>query len=383
MKLLAKTHYGLEQVLAEELKSLGAAGVTVLNRAVAFEGSKLLLYTVNYRSRLALSVLMPVSSFGISGQKDLYNGAVAVEWDRYLDPGKTFAVTAVVNSPHFPHTGYAALVVKDAIADFFRRLTLGRPSVDAKDPDLLVNVHISNNRVTISLDSTVVPLYRRGYRQGMSEAPLSEVLAAGLIALSGCNPATPRTAGTCGSGTIVTEAGFISCNIAPGKMRKSFGFMRWKDYDAALYRSVRFDAEKREIKSPAAIFGSDISADTCAIARANVRAAGLEDTVEITERDFFASPPPARSGTLIINPPYGRRLGTPDMDEFYGRIGSVLKHSYEGYTAWILSGDMVSLKKVALKPFRKFDLLNGDIECRFQGYELYGGTRKNRDVSGA
>jgi len=383
MKLLAKTHYGLEQVLAEELKGLGASGIAVLNRAVAFEGSKLLLYTVNYCSRLALSVLMPVSSFGISGQKDLYNGAVAIEWDRYLDPGKTFAVTAVVNSPHFSHSGYAALLVKDAIADFFRRLTLRRPSVDAKDPDLLVNVHISNNRVTISIDSTVVPLYRRGYRRRMSEAPLSEVLAAGLIALSGWKPGTPLTDGMCGSGTIVTEAGLISCNIAPGRMRKNFGFMRWKDYDAALFRSVRFDAEKRERKSPAAIFGSDISAEACAIARANVRAAGLEDTVEISGRDFFESPPPAENGMLIINPPYGRRLGTPDMDEFYGRIGSVLKHRYEGYTAWILSGDMDSLRKVALKPFRKFDLLNGDIECRFQGYELYGGTRKHKNVSGA
>ena len=160
MKLLAKTHYGLEQVLSDELGKLGAAGITILNRAVAFEGSKQLLYSVNYRSRLALSVLVPVSSFGISGQKDLYNGAVAVEWDRYLDPRKTYAVTAVVNSPHFNHSGYAALVVKDAIADFFRRLTLPRPSVDARDPDLLVNLHISNERVTISLDSTVVPLYR-------------------------------------------------------------------------------------------------------------------------------------------------------------------------------------------------------------------------------
>jgi len=279
MKLLAKTHYGLEQVLAEELKGLGASGIAVLNRAVAFEGSKLLLYTVNYCSRLALSVLMPVSSFAISGQKDLYNGAVAIEWDRYLDPGKTIAVTAVVNSPHFSHSGYAALLVKDAIADFFRRLTLRRPSVDAKDPDLLVNVHISNNRVTISIDSTVVPLYRRGYRRRMSEAPLSEVLAAGLIALSGWKPGTPLTDGMCGSGTIVTEAGLISCNIAPGRMRKNFGFMRWKDYDAALFRSVRFDAEKRERKSPSAIFGSDISAEACAIARANVRAAGLEDTL--------------------------------------------------------------------------------------------------------
>lgn len=378
MKLLAKTHFGLEQVLAGELKDLGATGISVLNRAVAFEGSKLLLYSVNYRSRLALSVLVPVSSFGITGQKDLYNGAVAVEWDRYLDPSKTFAVTAVVNSPHFPHSGYAALVVKDAIADFFRRLTLGRPSVDARDPDLLVNLHISNNRVNISLDSTVVPLYRRGYRQGMSEAPLGEVLAAGMIALTGWKADTPLADGMCGSGTIVTEAGLIACNMAPGKFRKSFGFMRWRDYDPALFRSVKFDAEKRERKSPVKIYGSDISPDACATARANIKSAGLEGTVETGERDFFVSPPPAEGGTLIINPPYGHRLGTPDMAEFYGKIGSALKHSYEGYTAWILSGDKVALKKVALKPFRKFELLNGDIECLFQGYELYGGTRKNR-----
>lgn len=378
MKLLAKTHYGLEQVLAEELKELGANGVNVLNRAVAFEGSKLLLYSVNYRSRLALSVLVPVTSFSISSQKDLYNGAVVVEWDRYLDPSKTFAVTAVVNSPHFPHTGYAGLLVKDAVADFFRRLTLGRPSVDARDPDLLINVHISNDRVNISLDSTVVPLYRRGYRQGMSEAPLGEVLAAGMLALSGWKATTPLTDGMCGSGTIVAEAGLIARNIAPGKFRKSFGFMRWKDYDPALLRSVKFDAEKRERRSPVKIFGSDISPEACDAARINIKAAGLEDTVSIDERDFFASPPPAEGGTLIMNPPYGHRLATPDMAEFYGKIGSVLKHSYGGYTAWILSGELNALKQVALKPFRKYELLNGDIDCRFQGYELYSGTRKIR-----
>jgi len=376
MKLLAKTHYGLEEILAEELSEMGATGVNALNRAVAFEGSKLLLYTANYRSRFALSVLMPVASFRIAKQKDLYNGAVAVDWDRYLDPGRTFAVTAVVNSEHFPHTGYAGLVVKDAIADFFRRLNLDRPSVDARDPDLLVNVHISNDKVTVSLDSTVVPLYKRGYRQGGGEAPLSEVLAAGMIALSGWKAGTPLADGMCGSGTIVAEAGLMARNIAPGRFRKSFGFMRWKDYDAALYRSVRFDAEKRERKSPVKIFGSDISPEACDIALRNIKAAGLEDTVEIAERDFFSSPPPTGEGTLIINPPYGHRIGTPDMAEFYGKIGTTLKHSYAGYTAWILSGDLTGLKQVALKPSRKITLLNGDIECRFQGYELYGGSRK-------
>jgi putative N6-adenine-specific DNA methylase len=378
MKLLAKTHFGLESVLAEELRLLGAKEINVLNRAVAFEGSKLLLYTVNYRSRLALSVLVPVASFKISGQKDLYNGAVAVEWDNYLDPGRTIAVTAVVSSPHFSHTGYAALLVKDAVADFFRRLTLARPSVSQHDPDILINVHISNDRVTISLDSTVVPLYRRGYRQGMSEAPLGEVLAAGMIALSGWDASTPLVDGMCGSGTIVAEAGLIACNIAPGRFRKSFGFMRWKDFDAALLRSVRFDAEKRERRSPVGIYGRDISPDACATARANIKAAGLEECVSIEEGDFFTSPPPATEGTLIINPPYGQRLGVNDIADFYSRTGSVLKHSYTGYNAWVLSGDAEALKQVALKPFRRFDLLNGDIRCRFNGYQLYGGSKKNR-----
>lgn len=378
MKLLAKTLYGLEDVLAAELREMGAASVTTLNRAVEFEGSKSLLYSVNYRSRLALSVLVPVAGFSIRSQKDLYNGAVSLDWDHYLKEGMTYAVTAVVSSVHFTHSGYAALVVKDAVADFFRRLARKRPSVDPKSPDLLVNVHISNDRVTVSLDSTVVPLYKRGYRRGQSEAPLSEVLAAGMIALAGWKADVPLVDGMCGSGTIVAEAGLLACNIAPGKFRKSFGFMKWHDFDAALFRSVKFDAEKKERPSPVMIYGSDISSGACDTATANIREAGLSDTVTVSKRDFFNSQPPSDKGVLIINPPYGRRIGTPDMSVFYGAIGTTLKHHYTGYTAWILSGDSSSLKSVALKPSRKFELLNGDIPCHFLGYELYGGSRKKR-----
>jgi putative N6-adenine-specific DNA methylase len=376
MKYIAKTFYGLEDILSSELAVLGAEGVKVLNRAVAFQGPKSLLYRVNYNSRLALSVLQPVAEFSITGQKDLYNGAVSVDWDRYLDSSMTFAVTAVVNSPHFTHSGYAALVAKDAIADFFRRLTKERPSVDQRSPDLLINLHISNSTVTISLDSTVVPLYKRGYRRGQAEAPLSETLAAGIINLTGWKADTPLFDGMCGSGTITAEAGLMACNIAPGKFRKDFGFMKWKDYDPALFRSVRFDADKKERKSPVKIFAGDISPEAVTIARMNIRSAGLEDVVEVSERDFFKSPPPFEGGTLIMNPPYGQRMGVEEMGRFYGEIGSVLKHTYMGYTAWIFSGDLVNLKAVALRPYRKFDLLNGDIECRLSGYELYHGSRK-------
>lgn len=376
MKYVAKTLYGFEDILASELKALGAESISILNRAVEFHGSGSLLYRVNYNSRLALSVLQPVTEFSIAGQKDLYNAVVSLEWDRYLDPSMTFAVTAVVNSPHFAHSGYAALVVKDAIADFFRRLTMKRPSVDHHSPDLLVNLHISNNNVTISLDSTVVPLYRRGYRRGQTEASLNEVLAAGLITLAGWRAETPLADGMCGSGTIVAEAGLTACNISPGKFRKEFGFMKWKDYDPAAFRSVRFDAEKKERKSPVRIFAGDISPEAVRIACMNIRSAGLGDVVEVSESDFFTNKPPFESGTLIMNPPYGHRLGGGDMNQFYSQIGSALKHKYMGYIAWIFSGNLADLKAVALKPFRKFELLNGDIECCLSGYELYHGSRK-------
>lgn len=376
MKLIVKTLYGLEEVLASELTAMGAEKISILNRAIAVEGPKSLLYKVNYNSRVALSVLQPVAEFNISNQKDLYNGVVSFDWDHYLDIDKTYAVAAVVNSGHFTHSGYAALVVKDAIADFFRHLTRRRPSVDSKSPDLLVNLHISNEKVTISLDSTVIPLYKRGYRREQSEAPLSEVLAAGIIMLTGWKADTALVDGMCGSGTIPAEAGLIACNIAPGKFRKSFGFMRWKDYDAALFRSVKFDAEKKERKSPVKIYAADISSDAVRMANINITEAGLSDTVEVSVRDFLQNPAPVPEGTLIINPPYGHRIGGEEMGKFYGDIGTVLKHNYNGYTAWILSGDKESLKSVALKPFRKFDLLNGDIECRLLGYELYQGSRK-------
>jgi putative N6-adenine-specific DNA methylase len=376
MRFIAKTLYGLEEVLAAELASLGAEGIVPLNRAVAFEGSKLLLYRINYNSRLALSVLVPVAEFYIAGQKDLYNGVTAVEWDRYLDPSKTFAVTAVVNSRYFTHSGYAGLVAKDAIADYFRRQTNARPSVEQRSPDLLVNLHISDDRVTVSLDSTVIPLYKRGYRRQQTEAPLSEVLAAGIIMLAGWKADTPLVDGMCGSGTIPAEAGLMACNIAPGKFRKSFGFMRWKDFDQALFRSVKHDAEKRERTSPAEIYASDISPVAVRITTANIKGAELSDTVRIAERDFLKNPAPVAAGTLIINPPYGHRMGQGEMHRFYSETGSVLKHFYTGFSAWILSGDMENIKAVALKPFRKYNLLNGDIECRLIGYELYSGSRK-------
>jgi putative N6-adenine-specific DNA methylase len=380
MKLVGKTLFGLEEVLANELVSLGAERVKAGNRAVVFEGSKELLYKVNYHSRVALSFLVPVTEYTIGKPSDLYDGAVKVPWDNYLDPSNTFAISSVVTSKHFTHTGYPALVVKDAIADYFSRRTSKRPNVDPRSPDLQVNLHISHDRVTISLDSTVMPLYKRGYREEQGIAPLNEVLAAGIIMLSGWKANTPLTDGMCGSGTIVAEAGLMACNIAPGYFRRHFGFMKWKDYDENLFRSIKSDAEKKVRKSPVPIFGSDISAEAVRITCANITGCGLNDTITINEADFLTSEPLAGGGVLIMNPPYGQRIGLNDQGAFYREIGSRLKHHYNGYKAWILSGDRDCLQAIGLKSFKKFDLYNGNIECRLQGYDLYQGTKKTDDV---
>ena len=381
MKLIAKTLYGLEEVLSKELAALGAENIRKGNRAVVFEGSKAMLYKANYNSRVALSFLVPVAEYNITKPSDLYDGAIKVEWDRYLDPSKTYAVNAVVTSKHFTHTGYPALVVKDAVADFFRRLTAKRPTVDTRSPDLLVNLHISHDRVTISLDSTVMPLYKRGYREEQVAAPLNEVLAAGIIMLSGWKADVPLVDGMCGSGTIVAEAGLMACNIAPGSFRRNFGFMKWRDYDDALFRSVKFDAEKKEKKAQVSIFGSDISTDAVRIASANINGAGLREVVTIRQADFISTAAPAEGGILIMNPPYGQRIGGEETVSLYREIGNSLKHNYQGYKAWIFSGDKSCLQAIGLKTMAKYDLFNGNIECRLHGYDLYEGSKKQKSHS--
>jgi putative N6-adenine-specific DNA methylase len=380
MKIIAKTLYGLEEVLAEELVTLGALNVKAGNRAVVFEGNKSLLYRVNYNSRVALSFMVPLNEYSIRKPSDLYDGAFNLPWDNYLDASQTFAITSVVTSKHFTHTGYPALVVKDAIADYFRRRTSKRPTVDSRSPDIQVNLHISHDRVTLSLDSTVVPLFKRGYREEQGVAPLNEVLAAGIIMLSGWKANTPLIDGMCGSGTIVAEAGLMACNIAPGSFRRNFGFMKWKDYDENLFRSIKFDAEKKVRKSTVPIYGRDISEEAVRIAKSNITACGLNDTVTITQADFLASEEESESGTLIMNPPYGQRIGLLDQNAFYREMGSRMKHFYSGYKAWILSGDRDSLQAVGLKTFKKFDLYNGNIECRLHGYDLYKGSKKQTET---
>jgi putative N6-adenine-specific DNA methylase len=377
MNLVAKTLYGLEKVLTDELISLGASGVQALNRAVKFNGDKELLYKVNYCSRTALSILMPVAEFRIRSKDDLYKGGLKIEWDKFMDESNTFSIVPVVNSPLFTHTGYAGLIIKDAIADYFRNKSGNRPSVNAANPDILINLHVSNDQVNVSLDSSVNPLFKRGYRQELAVAPLNEVLAAGILLLSGWNASATLTDPMCGSGTFSVEAGMIACNIPSGRLRKFWGFQRWKDYDKDLFEAIRTECNSRITGSPVQILASDISEDAVQQTRSNLERAGLADVVNVKQADFKDLKASDEGGFVFLNPPYGERIQPEEIDMLYGTIGTTLKHNFPGTTAWLITSNRESLKKVGLKPKQKMILFNGALECTLLKYEMYQGSKKS------
>jgi putative N6-adenine-specific DNA methylase len=378
MKFVAKTLYGLENVLAEELAGIGATDIHKLNRAVTFSGDKKLLYRVNYLLRTALSILMTVADFSIRSKDDLYRAGSRIEWDRYLEVDDTFSIMPVVNSPHFSHTGYPGLILKDAVADYFRGKSGRRPSVNTSDPGVLINLHISNDTVTVSLDSSVIPLFKRGYRQGTAAAPLNEVLAAGILMISGWKASSSLIDPMCGSGTIPIEAGLIACNIPPGRLREFFGFQRWKDYDENLYNEMRHEADIRITSPPVKIVCSDISDIAAEQARSNISRAGLADFVSVGVADFSTLRAADENSFLFLNPPYGERLQPDEIDNLYNMIGTTLKHNFPGTSAWLITSNRESLKRVGLKPAKKYILFNGALECTLVNYKMYQGTKKIR-----
>lgn len=377
-KLLAKTLFGLEDVLAAELKDMGAENISKGRRSVSFRGDKEMLYRANYNLRTALSVLKPLCSFKIEKAKDLYKRAAEFPWEDIMGLGQTFSVVPVVNSSIFNHTAYPALVLKDAIADRFRMKTNRRPSVELKDPDMVFNCHISEKDVTISIDSTIIPLFKRGYRVHQSEAPLNEVLAAGIIMKSGWDMQMPLLDPMCGSGTLAIEAALMARNIPPGQFRRFFGFMNWPDYDQALFKKVRRDAVLKKRPLQTAVYCKDISSQNIRLCRVNIKNAGLEDDIQTEVDDFRESASKEKAYMIIMNPPYGERLDVKDIESLYSDIGERLKHGYPGSTAWIISSNTEALKNIGLKPSRKSTLYNGKLEIKLVKYELYSGSKKGR-----
>ena len=376
-KMVAKTLFGLEEVLEKELMLLGARNVKTFNRGVSFEGDKGFMYKANLWLRTALRILKPIKSFTVKNDEQLYKAIFGIRWEEIIDVDGSFAIDATVNSDFFTHSQYAALRVKDAIVDRFRKEQGRRPNVDVKHPDVKINIHISNAICTVSLDSSGDSLHRRGYKTEVNAAPISEVLAAGMIMLSDWSGNSNFVDPMCGSGTILVEAAMIAHNIPANIHRKEFGFEGWKDYDSELFELITEKALDKEKNFYHKIIGYDIHYPTVSIARQNTKNALFDDVIDIKKANFFDTERPEGPTLIMFNPPYGERMEV-DIPVLYKNIGDTLKQHYQDTEAWLITSDMQGLKHVGLKTSKKIKLFNGKLETRFVKYELYGGTKKEK-----
>jgi putative N6-adenine-specific DNA methylase len=369
----ATTLAGLEEVLAQELIEIGADEVQIGRRSVYFSGDVKMLYKANYCLRTALRILVPIDSYKIYSVDDLYQRAKNFKWEELFDCDQTFAIQSTVFSDLFDNSMYASLKLKDAIVDRFRYKFDKRPNVDSKNPDVLINLHISAEFCTISLDSSGESLHKRGYRVGQNEAPMSEVLAAGLLRLSDWDQKSELIDPMCGSGTIAIEAAMLANGIYPGSIRKNFGFKNWRSFKPELFKWMEDEVQPVD-QTPVKISASDILRRNIDIASKNANEAGVASLIDFKVSDFRLLEPASEKPFLLFNPPYGERL-TPDDTNFYGMIGERLKHHYTNATVWMISTPQC-LKSIGLRPSRKIPILNGSLECSFRKYELYSGTRR-------
>ena len=388
MQLLAKTFKGLEDVLAQELTELGANDIQKERRAVSFTGDKAMLYRANLCLRTASRVLVPIATFRAKDADAVYEQAKAVDWSQYMTAKTTFAIDATVYSETFRHSKYVTYRVKDAIADYWMARENERPSVKVSAPDLSLNVHIANETVTISLDSSGESLHKRGYRATNTEAPINEALAAGMILMTGWRGESDFYDPMCGSGTLLIEAALIAQNIAPGIFRKGFAFEKWRDFDADLFAAI-YNDDSRERTFEHHIYGSDAGYYAVQAAQKNVQAANQQRFISVRQirleeikQPFGANIPseanPEALPIVMMNPPYGERLAQDkNVLQLYQSIGTTLKHQFAGATAWIISSNEDALKSIGLKPSQKVHLLNGELDCLFCRYDLFSGTHKD------
>lgn len=378
-KMVATTMFGLEEVLAEELKNLGAQDVEVGVRSVSFAGDTGFMYKANLSLRTAIRILKPIKKFKVFDEDDLYEKLQKIAWERYMNVEDTFSIGAVVNSRNFTsNSHYITLKSKDALADYFRHKYHKRPNVDIKHPDVKIHVHIQKDFCSVSLDSSGDSLHKRGYRTATNIAPINEVLAAGLVLLSGyrgdCNFIDPM----CGSGTILIEAAMIANNIPANINRNEFAFEKWEDYDEDLFYKVHDSLLKKIKSSHFKIMGFDKAPSAVRKAQDNVKNANMDDFIGVHHVNFFNSVKEVFGATTILfNPPYGERLNI-DVNEFYKKIGDTLKHGYPDSTVWFITSDLQALKHVGLRTSKRIHLKNADLDCRFVRYDMYAGSRKEK-----
>ena len=379
--LIAKTFMGLEPVLAKELTQLGADNVEIGRRMVSFTGDKEMMYRANFQLHTAIKILKPIYRFKAHSADEVYEAVKNIDWYEYLGQDKTFAVDAVVFSEEFRHSKFVSYKVKDAIVDQFREKTGQRPNISIANPDLRLHIHIAEDQCTLCLDSSGESLHRRGYRQESVDAPLNEVLAAGMIMMTGWQGETDFIDPMCGSGTLAIEAALIARNMAPGLFRKEFAFEKWADFDADLFdRIYNDDSAEREFKHH--IYGYDIDMKAVNTARLNVKAAGLTADITIDQQDFKDFTQPQQPAIMVTNPPYGERISTPDLLGTYRMIGERLKHQFTGNEAWILSYREECFEQIGLKPSIKIPLYNGSLECEFRKYQMFDGKMKQFRTEG-
>jgi putative N6-adenine-specific DNA methylase len=375
-KLTAKTLFGFEDLLATELKNLGALNIQKGQRMVSFEGDDGFMFKANLACRTAIKILKPIYNFKANDEKSLYDGIMKFDWVDLFDVDKTFAIDATVFSDDFTHSKYVALLSKDAIVDQFRNAFNRRPDVDTEDPDVRINVHIHMNDVTVSLDSSGNSLHQRGYRTQTNEAPINEVLAAGLLMLSGWTGQCDFLDPMCGSGTILIEAGMIACNIPANIHRKGFAFEKWQDFDEELFEKIKENLLKKTKEFNYQINGFDIDFQSMKKAKININQAYLEDYIDVEKLDFFESRKDSNEPLhIFFNPPYNERISI-NTEEFYGDIGNTLKRNYAGTNAWMVTSNYDALKSVGLRPSAKIKTFNGALEARLVHYELYDGTKR-------
>lgn len=376
-KMVAKTLYGMEELLAQELRQLGASAIEIGTRNVSFEGDTGFMYKANLCCRTAIKILKPITAFNIFTEDDLYKNIYEMPWEKYMDVRGSLAVHATVFSEVFTHSQYISLKTKDAIVDRFRDREGERPDVDLDHPTLRINIHIDRNICTVSLDSSGESLHKRGYKVESTLAPINEVLAAGIIMMTGwqgqCNFLDPM----CGGGTMLTEAAMIACNIPPNLNRDEFGFETWPDFDVDLYEKIEDAALAKVRDFPHKIYGYDTDPVAVHKAKENIKSANLSEFIEVKKQDFFESKKEHDKPLYIVfNPPYDERISVNDVQNFYSSIGNTLKRNYPGTQAWMITSNMEALKFVGLRPSRKIKLFNGKLESKLVRYEMYEGSRK-------
>ena len=380
-ELIAKTFMGLEPVLAKELTQLGANNVQIGRRMVSFTGDKEMMYRANFSLHTAIKVLKPIYRFKAQSADDVYEEIKKIDWSQYLDNEHTFAVDSVVFSEEFRHSKFVSYKVKDAIVDQFREKTGSRPNISVANPDLRLHIHIADvapgkSECTLCLDSSGESLHRRGYRQESVEAPLNEVLAAGMILMTGWQGETDFIDPMCGSGTLLVEAALIARNMAPGLFRKEYAFEKWPDFDAELFDHI-YNDDSKEREFTHHIYGYDIDMKAVNTARLNVKAAGLTADITVEQQDFKDFTQPKDKSIMVCNPPYGERISTPDLLGTYRMIGERLKHQFLNNDAWILSYREECFEQIGLKPSIKIPVYNGSLECEFRKYQIFDGKLKN------